>query len=74
MLKTETVTYSGKEYIRTWSDEGKMVERDGDLYEEAIDPAELGRTYVETDQPIEHESEATEADYQNALREMGVDV
>ncbi len=43
---------------RTYSDEGMMIERDGVLYCEAVDPAELGRIYVETDQPIpEPESE-----------------
>ena len=74
MLKTETVNYSGKEYIRTWSDDNRMIERDGVLYEEAIDPTGLGRIYVETDQPIMDDLEATETDYQNALREMGVEV
>lgn len=42
---------------RTYSDAGMMVERDGVLYDEAIDPAELGRTYTETDEPIEEEME-----------------
>jgi hypothetical protein len=37
---------------RTYSDKGMMIERDGELYGEAIDPAELGRVYVETDEPI----------------------
>ena len=37
---------------RTYSDIGMMVERDGVLYDEAIDPAELGRVYTESDQPI----------------------
>lgn len=37
---------------RTYSDAGYMIERDGVLYSEAIDPAELERTYTETDQPI----------------------
>lgn len=37
---------------RTYSDAGFMIERDGVLYDEAIDPAELGRTYTETDQKI----------------------
>lgn len=74
MLKTENVIINGKFYIRTWSDNHMMLERDGALYEEALDPAELGRTYVETEQPIMDESEATEADYQSALRDMGVDV
>lgn len=71
MLKTETITINGKTFTRTWSDAGYMVERDGALYEEAIDPEELGRTYTETDQPIE-DTEATEADYLAALDKLGV--
>jgi hypothetical protein len=37
---------------RTYSDQGMMIERDGVRYAEAIDPAELGRTYTETDELI----------------------
>ena len=37
---------------RTYSDRGMMIERDGEPYEEAIDPAELNRQYVETDEFI----------------------
>lgn len=37
---------------RTYSGTGMMLERDGVLYEEAIDPAELNREYTETDIPI----------------------
>lgn len=62
---------------RTYSDNGVMVERDGVRYSEAIDPAELNRQYIETDEPIDNDAdpnEATEADYQNALRGMGLDV
>lgn len=59
---------------RTYSDIGMMIERDGVRYSEAIDPAELNRQYTETDEAIEVVEEATEADYQNALREMGVEV
>ena len=40
---------------RTYSDAGMMIERDGVQYSEAIDPAELGRKYVETDVPIDEE-------------------
>ena len=40
---------------RTYSDKGMMIERDGVRYSEAIDPAELGRVYTETDEPIEVE-------------------
>jgi hypothetical protein len=38
---------------RTYSDKGMMIERDGVRYCEAIDPAEFGRQYIETDEPIE---------------------
>lgn len=38
---------------RTYSDIGMMIERDGVRYSEAIDPAELNREYIETDEPIE---------------------
>lgn len=60
MIKTETITISGKDFIRTWSDSGLyihggMPEAD---YSEALDPAELGRTYTETDKPIEEETDA----------------
>lgn len=72
MLKTEIVTFNGKEYTRTWSDQTVMIERDGALYEEAIDPIDSGRTYTETDQPIVDESEPTEADYLAALERFGV--
>lgn len=76
MIKTENMTINGKAFIRTYSDSGYMVERDGIRYSEAIDPAEFDRQYTETDEPIEGEAtdEATEADYQAALRDMGVDV
>ena len=71
MIQTEKLTINNKEYIRTWSDIGMMIERDGALYEEAIDPAELGRAYTETAEPIP-DAEATEADYLAALERFGV--
>lgn len=37
---------------RTYSDKGMMIEREDVRYSEAIDPAEMGRTYMETDEPI----------------------
>lgn len=57
MIKTENIIINDKQYIRTWSDANMMIERDGALYEEAIDPAELGRVYVETNALIESEIE-----------------
>lgn len=34
---------------RTYSDIGLLIERDGERYVEAIDPADLNRTYTEVD-------------------------
>jgi len=42
---------------RTYSDIGMMIEREGVRYSEAIDPADLNRQYIETDEPIEMEDE-----------------
>ena len=59
MIKTETLTINGVEFIRTCSDAGLQIERDGILYEEAIDPADTGRTYTESDRPIEQDGEVS---------------
>lgn len=72
MLKTETVIIHGIEYVRTWSDGGFMIARDGNRYEEAIDPVETGRIYTETDVEISDDMEADAQDYQSALSEFGV--
>lgn len=73
-IKTEMITIGNKQFTRTYSDEGYMLERDGIRYEEAVDPLEsASRTYTETDERIEGWSdEATLEDYQNTLREVGV--
>ncbi len=52
MIIIENITINGRECIRTYSDAGMLIERDGARYEEAIDPAELGRVYTETNEPI----------------------
>lgn len=74
MLIIENITINGADYTRTWSDLNVMIERDGALYEEAIDPIDSGRVYTETDQPIIHEGEAEEADYIAALERFGVEL
>ena len=38
---------------RTYSDAGFYIERDGIRYGDAVDPAELNRQYIETDELIE---------------------
>lgn len=52
MIKTENLTINGRAFVKTYSDEGYMVEREGVRYSEAIDPAEFGRKYTETDEKI----------------------
>jgi len=50
MIKQENVTINGKQFIHTYSDEGRYIVRDGVEYEEAYDPAELDRQYTEGDE------------------------
>ena len=57
----------GVKLVRTYSDKGLVIERDGIFYDEAIDPENSGREYTETT-----ETEATEADYISALEDLGV--
>lgn len=60
MIITESMTVNGKAFIRTCSDSGFLVEREGVRYYEAIDPAELGRTYTETGIPVDPRLSETE--------------
>ena len=60
MIITEALTINGRAFVKTYSDIGMMVERDGVRYSEAIDPAEFGRVYTETDEPIETVEEGGE--------------
>lgn len=60
MIRQEHFEINGRDFIRTTSDSGRYVVRDGVSYSEACDPAELGRTYTEGDlMPVE-EGEAEE--------------
>ena len=61
MIVTEAMTISGKAFVKTYSDSGYMVDSGGVRYSEAIDPAELGRTYTETDERIAEEITDAEA-------------
>lgn len=53
MIATENLTIGGKSFVKTYSDTGYMIERDGVRYSEAIDPFGLDRTYTETAAPID---------------------
>lgn len=63
MIKTEKYYIGEREFTRTYSDSGVKIhggfpEAD---YDSAEDPTDLGRTYTETDIPIEgDEAEAEE--------------
>lgn len=63
MLFTENVTINGREFTHTWSDI-YTIEREGVEYDEAYDPAEFGRVYVETNNL--KEPEATDEEYAEA--------
>lgn len=47
MIIQERYTVNGVDFIRTTSDSGRYVVRDGVEYEEACDPAEFNRQYTE---------------------------
>lgn len=57
MIKTELIMVGERQLRRTWSDTGFMIERDGAVYSEAVDPVEFDRVYTETDMPMKSESE-----------------
>ena len=58
MIKTETVN----NLIHTWSDLGMKIHGGvpEDDYDEAYDPIDSGRTYTETNIPIDDETSAEE--------------
>ncbi len=58
MIVQEHFDVNGKDFIRTTSDAGRYVVRDGVSYEEACDPAEFGRTYTEGEPMPPDEGEA----------------
>lgn len=74
MIIQTTKEINGVVYDYTYSNAGMKIMRDGVTYDEAVDPIGSNRVYTETDEPISVVEEATEADYQDALREMGVEV
>ena len=53
MIITEKIVINGTEFVRTYSDKGYYVEREGVQYSEAIDPINSDRVYTETDVSVE---------------------
>ena len=80
MIIRENITIDGREFVRTTSDEGRYVVRDGVAYSEAVDPVEYAEARVYTEGDIMSDddaagmvsNEATVEDYQAALTERGV--
>lgn len=62
MIITEKVTIRNREFIRTYSDEGRYVVRDGVSYSEAVDPLDSGRVYTEGDIMPEETTDMTEVE------------
>lgn len=58
MIVTESMTINGRAFVKTYSDSGYMIEREGARYSEAIDPAEFSRIYTETDERISYDGES----------------
>ncbi len=60
MLVKENMEIGGRAFVKTYSDAGFYIERDGVRHSEAIDPADIPRTYTETDEPISPTEETDE--------------
>ena len=52
MIVKENIEIGGKDFVKQYSDGGFYIERDGEKYSEAIDPADILREYTETDEPV----------------------
>lgn len=62
MIVRENMEIGGKQFVKTFSNAGNYIERDGAKYSEAIDPADIERTYTETDEPVETYDGKTETE------------
>ena len=57
MIVTEQLTIGNRTFVKTTSDSGVYIERDGVCYSTAFDPADTHRTYIETEEQIRYEPE-----------------
>lgn len=55
MIRQEHFEVNGRDFVRTVSDAGRYVVRDGVSYSEACDPAEYNRQYTEGEMLPEEE-------------------
>ena len=70
MIKTEIITVNERQFQRTFSDAGFMIERDGFMYSEAVDPLDSGRTYIETNERIDAEQTISGDEFLAMLEEV----
>lgn len=63
---------SGVNLIRTYSDQGYKIERDGIRYNEAIDPENMGRVYTETDELIPRDESSKESEAQEVMEILNI--
>ena len=70
MIIAENLIINGNALIRTYSNNGYMIERDGARYSEAIDPAEFGRVYTETDERIPYDGDTSEIEQKAAAYDI----
>lgn len=68
MIVQEHFDLNGRDFIRTYSDSGHYVVRDGIAYSEANDPAEFGRIYTESElMPVDESALADKAEAYDIL-------
>lgn len=64
MIQTEKLN---EKLIRTYSDAGFKIKRDGVIYDEAVDPIELNRKYTETDIPASQSEKLIQRYWKNKV-------
>lgn len=71
MIITETITINNREFTKNYSNAGYMIQKVGteEIYSEAVDPINSGRTYVETDILIEVNEEFSDAEFRAMVEE-----
>lgn len=71
MIITETITINNREFTKNYSNAGYMIQKVGteEIYSEAVDPINSGRTYVETDILIETNEEFSDAEFRAMVEE-----
>lgn len=72
MIYVENLTIGEIAFVRTYSDSGCYIERDGVRYAEAVDPADTNRRYVETDERI-RDSDTLDEEIEERLEQADVD-